>query len=64
MARVMRATRRAILPMSMKRIPDNESNTAVGTRSAFFDTLLPWRKSNPVKKMSMTKRTAGNNLIP
>lgn len=40
-ARLMRAMRRAILPISTKRIPDSASNPATGTKEALCNNVLP-----------------------
>jgi len=63
-ARLMSAMRRAILPISTKRIPDNASNPAIGMKEAFCRDFLPWRKSNPTAKRIMMAIIPGNNFIP
>ncbi|HUO77720.1 MAG TPA: hypothetical protein VMU21_09105 [Thermodesulfovibrionales bacterium] len=63
-ARLMTAMRRAILPISTKRIPDNASNPAIGTKEALCKDFLPWRKSNPTVKRIMMAIIPGNNFIP
>ena len=60
----MTAMRRAILPISTKRIPDNASNPAIGTKEALCKVFLPWRKSNPTAKRIMMAIIPGNNFIP
>ena len=60
----MSPMRRAILPISIKRIPDNASNPAIGTKEAFCKDVLPWRKSSPTAKRIMMAIIAGNNFIP
>jgi len=59
----MSAMRRAILPTSTKRIPDNTSNPAIGTNEALCTDVLPFRKSDPAEKRSMMAIIAGNNFI-
>jgi len=63
-ARLMSPMRRAILPISTKRIPDNASNPAIGTNEVFCIDFLPWRKSSPTAKRIMMAIIPGNNFIP
>jgi len=60
----MTAMKRAILPRSTKRIPDNASNPAIGTKEALCKDVLPWRKSEPATKRTIMAIIPGNNFIP
>ena len=62
-ARLVSAMRRAILPISTKRIPDNASNPAIGTKEVFCKDFLPWRKRSPAAKRIRMAIIPWNNFI-
>jgi len=62
-ARPMSAMRRAILPISTKRLNDNARKPAIAMNEAFGKKFLPLRKSEAAEKRRIIAITPCNNLM-
>jgi hypothetical protein len=64
MARIVAAIKRAILPITTKRIPAISNRTGMMDRRAIFGERLPSRNSRPVRKAATTNNMAGSSFTP